>query len=232
MKRIIALMLCLLCTMAVFAGCGEDENTPDIEALRVEELDGTVWPLTSQTYSDGTGFTEDQLNSLGLYGCISFSGGKYTLMLDTSPVTGEYNVSEDSIELVNTYTLTRGDNVLVLEMGGAALNFTYDSSLVPVAELVLDGTKWELTYMKNDEGVYNSETLASNGMSGTFTFDGDTFTMANDYGSGVNSLSGTYVSTQAVIELTVDGEAIYGFINGANLIIAEGGISMVYTICD
>lgn len=226
MKRFFAMILCVLTLVTLFAACGDKEEA----VTRVEELDGTVWPLTAQTYSDGTGFTSDELNAYGLYGCLSFSGGKYTLMLDTSPVTGEYNVTEDTVELVNAYTLSRTDSALVLEMGGASLSFTYDSTLTPVDELKLEGTEWKLTYLKNESGVYSADALAEAGYSGVFTFGDGSFTMSNDYAGTVNTIKGDYDSAKAIITLTVDGESIYGFINGANLIVAESGVSMVYTI--
>lgn len=226
MKRIFAMILCVVAVVTLFAACGDKEDA----AARVKELDGTVWPLTGQTYSDGTGFTAEELNAYGLYGCISFSGGKYTLMLDTSPLYGDYNVTDSSVELVNAYTLSRTEDALVLEMSGASLVFTYDSTLIPVDELKVDGTEWKLTYLKNDNGVYSAAALAEAGYSGTFTFSGSRFTMSNDYAGAVSTVEGDYDPAKAIITLTVDGESIYGFINGANLIVAESGVSMVYTI--
>ena len=74
MKRIIATLLCMLSVVILFTACGKDETT------RVKELDGTVWPLTGQTFSDGTGFTAEDLNSYGLYGCLSLDGSKLILL--------------------------------------------------------------------------------------------------------------------------------------------------------
>ncbi len=228
MKRFIAILLCALSVLTLFAACGDD--APAVE--RIKELDGTVWPLDSQTFADGTGYTSADLNSFGFYGCISFSGGKFTLILDTSPLTGDYNINGDTVELVNAYNLTRKDNTLVLETGGASLNFVYNSSLVPAEELRLNGTVWDLTYMKNDNGIYNNSVLASEGIKGTISFDSGKFKMVNDYSGTSSEQSGTYELSQTLVSLVVgeETEAIYGFINGANLIVAESGISMVYTI--
>lgn len=228
MKRFIAILLCALSVLTLFAACGDGNDAPVVE--KVKELDGTVWPLDSQTFADGTGYSSDELDGFGFYGCISFSGGKFTLMLDTSPLAGDYNVNGDTVELVDAYNLTRKDNTLVLESGGAYLNFVYDSSLVPVGELNLDGTVWDLTYMKNDNGIYNSSVLASENIKGTISFDGANFKMVNDYSGTASEQSGTYENAQAIVSLMVGEDAIYGFINGANLIVAESGISMVYTI--
>ena len=236
MKRFAALILCVLSVVMLFAACGEEAKDPTVSdssfvsVPRIKELDGTVWPLSSQTYSDGTGMTAEDLNNYGFYGCLSFAGGKYTLVLDTSPVTGDYNVNGSEVELVGAYTMKMDGDTLVLDMSGAALNFTKNSALVPVGELDINGTVWDLTYMKNDVGVYNQEALAAQKTSGTLSFSGNTFTMVNDYAGSVNSQSGTFETSQALVSLTVGDGSIYGVINGENLIIAESGISMVYTL--
>lgn len=224
MKRIIATLLCMLSVVILFTACGKDETT------RVKELDGTVWPLTGQTFSDGTGFTSEDLNSYGLYGCLSFSGGKFTLLLDTSPLTGDYNVDGDSVELVDLYTLTKDGDELILSMDGASMTFTYDSALIPADEMKLSGTSWSLTYLKNDNGVFSASQLKELNYKGTISFNDSAFVMTSDVDGNVTSQTGTYEATKAIITLSVGEEYVYAFINGANLIIAESGISMVYTI--
>ncbi|MBO5322692.1 MAG: hypothetical protein J6A88_01135 [Oscillospiraceae bacterium] len=108
-KRILALLLCVLMVMSMFAGCSSETTSVDAFVIMTEQLDGLFNPFFSTSANDGTIVGMTQIGMLS----SKFVNGKVEVAYgdNEAVVTKDYDIKENSDGTV-TYTFVLKNGIL------------------------------------------------------------------------------------------------------------------------
>ncbi|MBE6959118.1 MAG: hypothetical protein E7448_00120 [Ruminococcaceae bacterium] len=108
-KRILALLLCVLMVMSMFAGCQSETASVDAFVIMTEQLDGLFNPFFSTSANDGTIVGMTQIGMLS----SKFVNGKVEVAYgdNEAVVTKDYDITENADGTV-TYTFVLKNGIL------------------------------------------------------------------------------------------------------------------------
>ena len=108
-KRILALILCLLMVMGIFAGCQSETASVDAFVIMTEQLDGLFNPFFSTSANDGTIVAMTQIGMLS----SKYVNGKVEVAYgdNEAVVTKDYDIKENDDGTV-TYTFVLKNGIL------------------------------------------------------------------------------------------------------------------------